>query len=158
MTDQKEITPKNSQITDQSYSDSTFSKNARKLAAVACSDYKSASFDMDEAVTDVRLGLKALNATEGLQEMVANQMLSIHHLQQISAALANASDHNSNRQYYTNSAVKLANCFIQQATLLAKLQGVGGQKIVVEHVEVHQGGQAVVGNINGINPTSKVKK
>jgi hypothetical protein len=32
---------------------------------------------------------------------------------------------------------------------LAKLQGVGGQKIVVERVDVHQGGQAVVGNIQG---------
>lgn len=57
-----------------------------------------------------------------------------------------------------NSAVKLANCFTQQAALLAKLQGVGGQKIVVEHVEVHQCGQAVVGNINGVTPTDKEKK
>lgn len=38
---------------------------------------------------------------------------------------------------------------LQQATLLAKLQGGIGQKIIVEHVDVHQGGQAIVGNIQG---------
>ncbi|KTD31197.1 hypothetical protein Lmor_2804 [Legionella moravica] len=49
----------------------------------------------------------------------------------------------------TNAIVKLANCFVQQTNILAKLQGVGGQKIIVERVDVHQGGQAIVGNIQG---------
>ena len=38
---------------------------------------------------------------------------------------------------------------MQQANTLAKLQGVGGQKIIIERVDVHQGGQAIVGNIQG---------
>ncbi len=53
------------------------------------------------------------------------------------------------KKYCTNTTVKLANCFVQQVNILAKLQGVGGQKIIVERVEVQQGGQAVVGNIQG---------
>ena len=75
----------------------------------------------------------------------------------MTVALANSSGLIDSKQYYTNSASKLTNCFTQQAALLAKLQGVGGQKIVVEHVAVHQGGQAVVGTINGVTPTHKEK-
>jgi len=81
--------------------------------------------------------------------MLAAQMYSIHELQQKIMIYANATDNLELQKYYTNSAIKLANCFVQQANILAKLQGVGGQKIIVERVDVHQGGQAVVGNIHG---------
>ena len=60
---------------------------------------------------------------------------------------AHAVDNHELKQYFTNATVKLANCFVQQANMLAKLQGAGLQKIIVERVEVHQGGQAVVGNV-----------
>lgn len=46
---------------------------------------------------------------------------------------------------------------MQQANLLAKLQGLGSQKITVERIEVHQGGQAIVGNIQG-GRSNKEKK
>ena len=35
-----------------------------------------------------------------------------------------------------------------QAEVLAKLQRGGKQKVVVEHVHVYQGGQAIVGNVH----------
>lgn len=76
-------------------------------------------------------------------------MLSIHQLQQRTIAYANACDDLELKMYCTNTTVKLANCFVQQANILAKLQGVGGQKIIVERVDIHQGGQAIVGNIQG---------
>lgn len=82
--------------------------------------------------------------------MLATQLLSIHRLQQESMAFANACDSMYSKQYYTNAAIKLSNCFAQQALLLAKLQGVGSQKIIVERVDVHQGGHAIVGSIQGI--------
>ena len=81
--------------------------------------------------------------------MLIAQMLSIHKLQQTSMAFANAAGDLHLQRYYTNAAIKLANCFAQQANVLAKLQGIAGQKIVVEHVDVHSGGQALVGNIHG---------
>jgi hypothetical protein len=102
--------------------------------------------------------MKALKAQGGIQEMLVAQMTSIHLLQQTTIALANTAGFTDSKQYYTNSAIKLSNCFTQQAALLAKLQGIGGQKIVVEHVEVHHGGQAVVGTINGATPINKEEK
>lgn len=118
---------------------------------------KGDNFDVIEAEKDSIAWLEALNAIGGLQEMLAAQMLSIHQLQQISISMANKMLHHNNPNF-TNTAIKLANVFVQQAALLAKLQGAGGQKIIVEHVEVHHGGQAVVGNINGGAPISEEKK
>jgi hypothetical protein len=92
----------------------------------------------------------ALNSQNSLQEMLIAQMTSIHLLQQKTIALANRTGLTDNKQYLINSSIKLAHCFTQQAALLAKLQGIGSQKITVEHVEVHHGGQAIVGSIQGV--------
>ena len=90
--------------------------------------------------------------------MLAAQMLSIHRLQQFSMARALLTPNTDIEQYLTNTAVKLANCFTQQANLLARLQGCGGQKITIERVHVHQGGQAVVGSMVGSTHTEEVLK
>ena len=119
--------------------------------AVACHDIRSEGFDMDNAKQISHEGLTALGARDGLQSMLVAQMLSVHQLQQRAMVFANGLEDGESKQYYTNTTIKLANCFVQQANMLAKLQGVGGQKIIVERVDVHQGGQAVVGTINTSN-------
>jgi putative DNA primase/helicase len=43
---------------------------------------------------------------------------------------------------------KLSNTFIQQLTLLQKLQGQSQQKVVVEHLHINKGAQAIVGQVN----------
>jgi hypothetical protein len=45
-------------------------------------------------------------------------------------------------------AVKLLRTFTLQAETLAKLRRGGGQTVRVEHVHVHAGGQAIVGNVS----------
>lgn len=107
------------------------------------------TFDRKVAIDESEDNLVALDAQGALQEMLAAQMTSIHLLQQRNLALAIKSINISHMQAYTNSAVKLANCFTQQASLLAKLQGKGGQKITIEKVIVNEGAQAAVGIING---------
>ena len=132
-----------------------FTKRITGLNALTLSNNDT---DIEKALNDSQNGLKTLKASGGLQEMLAAQMLSIHRLQQLSSAMANQPDQIASKQYFTNAAVKLANAFVQQANLLSRLQGNGGQKIIVEHVEVHNGGQAVVGNINGGTPTDRIEK
>ncbi|RUR08565.1 hypothetical protein ELY14_11185 [Legionella septentrionalis] len=117
--------------------------------AIATNNIKAENFNMEQAKQKSIDAMEALDATGGLQSMLSAQMLSIHELQQRTMTYANASSNLELQKYYTNTAIKLANCFTQQANILAKLQGVGGQKIIVERVDVHQGGQAVVGNIQG---------
>ncbi|CZG11155.1 hypothetical protein SC738_01545 [Legionella pneumophila serogroup 1] len=126
-----------------------FNKHIIHKNAIATNDIRSENFDLDKAKERSRETLTALNAQDGLQAMLVSQMISIHELQQTTMAFANGCSAFELKKYYTNSAIKLTNCFTQQASVLAKLQGVGGQKIIVERVDVHQGGQAIVGNIQG---------
>lgn len=117
--------------------------------ATANNNINTEAFDMNKAKQKSNDALTALGVNDSLQTMLAAQMLSIHELQQRTMVYAHAVDNCELKKYYTNATIKLANCFVQQANMLAKLQGVGWQKIIVERVEVHQGGQAVVGNIQG---------
>lgn len=126
-----------------------FTRNIIHEATLASNNISSEKFDLKKAKSLCAEGITALGAQNGLESMLAAQMLSVHQLQQRSMAYANVSDSLGLKTYYTNAAIKLANCFVQQANMLAKLRGVGGQKIIVERVDVHQGGQAVVGNIQG---------
>ncbi|AOW59545.1 hypothetical protein QHW22_14490 [Legionella pneumophila] len=126
-----------------------FNKHLIHKNAIATNDIRSENFDLDKARDRSNEALIALNAQDGLQAMLVSQMISIHELQQTTMAFANGCSALELKKFYTNSAIKLSNCFTQQANILAKLQGVGGQKIIVERVDVHQGGQAIVGNIQG---------
>lgn len=125
-----------------------FIKRIIQTNAMASSDIKNYNFDIEHAKQKSTHALIAMGATEGLQSMLAAQILSIHELQQKTITYATACNNLELKKYYTNSAVKLSNCFTQQANALARLQGLGGQKIIVERVDVYQGGQAVVGDIN----------
>lgn len=118
-------------------------------SALACEDIHGKNFDLGKSVKHAQGGIAALNTIDGLKIMLAAQMLSIHQLQQQSMVLVNGIDNMTSKQYYTNTAIKLSNCFVQQASLLAKLQGAVGQTMMVGRVDVHEGGQAVVGNIHG---------
>ena len=49
---------------------------------------------------------------------------------------------------YSNRAYKLMNLFLKQVETLEKYRGKAAQqKVIVEHVHIHEGGQAVVGHI-----------
>lgn len=78
-----------------------------------------------------------LNPTTEIEQMLAAQMLTIHHLQQTTIATLNKTDHFRSKEYYLNAAIKLTNAFSQQAGLLAKLQGKAGQKNTIEQVNIH---------------------
>ncbi len=125
-----------------------FKNKVLRHNALACSNRD----ELINALAESENDMKALNAQTSLQEMLIAQMTSIHLLQQKTITLANRTGIFDTKQYLVNSSIKLANCFTQQAALLAKLQGISGQKITVEYVEVHNGGQAIVGNIQGGYP------
>jgi hypothetical protein len=57
-------------------------------------------------------------------------------------------------QVQTNGslATKLLRTFTAQIEALQRYRGKGQQKVTVEHVHVHSGGQAIVGTVNGSAP------
>jgi hypothetical protein len=87
-----------------------------------------------------------------MQALLAAQMISVHHAALSSLARA-ASQFVSgdDREASTRTSIRLLRTFMKQTETMAKLKGTSGQqKIVVEHVDVHAGAQAVVGGVNTI--------
>ncbi len=135
-----------------------FTQRIVRDCVVACSlDISDRNADLDKAQSACEIGLTALGAKNGLQQMLAAQMLSIHQFQQMAMCMASNEKYSESKKYYTNTAIKLSNAFVQQANLLAKLQGDSGQKFIVERVEISNGGQAVIGTVNGGAPADKGK-
>jgi hypothetical protein len=81
------------------------------------------------------------------QAMLAAQMIAVHELQQHHTCYAKQAKHPRLRSLHTKDAAKLANVFLKQLQTFEKMQGKGEQKIMVEHVSVHPGAQAVVGSV-----------
>lgn len=87
---------------------------------------------------------------KGLQEhLLSTQLLGIHDLQQKLLSYASRTmSYPEENQYYINAVTKLSNVFVSQVTLLQKLQGQSQQKVTVEHLHIHGGAQAIVGQVN----------
>ena len=137
--------------TKRSVQDKFMSSIVHSNALATSNNFKNDDFDLDGAKSKSKMSLTALDVDGGLQAMLASQMLAINKLQHTCMAVANNLTHSDESRYYTNTAIKLANTFVQQAALLAKLQGGGGQKIIVERVNISNGGQAVIGTVSAPN-------
>lgn len=104
---------------------------------------------LEAATQAVKILATSLGAKGLLQNMLATQLLGIHELQQKLVPYASRSAHSPEKnQYFINAITKLSNSFVQQVSLLQKLQGQSQQKMVVEHLHINQGGKAIVGQIN----------
>lgn len=74
--------------------------------APATHDIRSEKFDLERAKTKKqKMHCQQWGANDGLQAMLAAQMLPIHELQQRTIAYANASDNLELKKYCTNTTV-----------------------------------------------------
>jgi len=86
------------------------------------------------------------NATEA---MLANQMLAVNDAALMFVSQATLVETSSQqRDDNTERACKFLALYIQQVDAMQRLKGKAGrQKVTVEHVNVHAGGQAIVGTV-----------
>ena len=82
-----------------------------------------------------------------IEAALASQMAATHSLAMVLVGRARLNDDARAMEANGNLGIKLLRTFIMQAEMLAKLRRGGGQTVRVEHVHVHAGGQAVVGNV-----------
>lgn len=123
------------------------------LSNLSEDDREKKEFDLGQAVKKLS---NSLGAQGLLQNMLAVQMLGVHELQQKLMLYANKSLHDPQYgQYYLNAITKLSNVFIQQVNTLQKLQSGCQQKVVVEHLHINEGGQAIVGQVNTRSPKQR---
>ena len=92
-------------------------------------------------------GLQPTNATEAL---LAVQMVAVHHAALM--FLNRATSQTQGREANVLQVTRLMRLFNEQLQAMSKLKGKAGQqKVTVEHVHVHKGGQAIVGAVSTAN-------
>ncbi|HUU17685.1 MAG TPA: hypothetical protein VMW72_11085 [Sedimentisphaerales bacterium] len=91
-------------------------------------------------------GIKPQDEIEG---MLAVQMVGVHNLamETLKRAIL-VGQTGKGKELNVNQATKMLRTFIAQIDVLKKYRTGGQQKMIVEHVHVNEGGQAIVGTIN----------
>jgi hypothetical protein len=112
--------------------------------------------DPDRKIQSALATLVSLKPENELEGMLLGQMIACNHAAMECfrrAMIPNQSD--VGRQQNLSFAGKLSRTYALHMETLDKHRGKGQQKVTVEHVHVHQGGQAIVGNVQtgaGVQP------
>jgi hypothetical protein len=93
--------------------------------------------------------LIGINPQDEIEGMLAVQMIGVHNLAMEMLERAMLKDQPTKGvNEIINRITKLTRTFTAQMEALNKHRGKGQQRMVVEHVHVHKGGQAIVGNVD----------
>jgi len=129
---------------DQNLVDSLALQRIRNLSWLTFSDDpETADLAMIEAV---RL-YESLEPQDGIEAMLSAQMVGSHLAVMSLFERANRSKNLDATLKYMKGASQFQGQFLKQVTMLDKHRGRNPQKVVVEHVNVEAGGQAIVGHV-----------
>ena len=90
---------------------------------------------------------KAIVPKDEVEAMLAAQMAAIHVATMTFARRLNCVENIPQQDSAERALNKLARTFASQIEALNRHRGKGQQKVTVEHVHVHEGGQAIVGHL-----------
>ena len=102
----------------------------------------------EEDVNGVLAAVHGIRANDEIEAMLAVQMVATHFAATRALRRLKGSDMVSQQDSNGNLAVKLLRTFAAQTEALQRYRGKGQQKVTVEHVHVHTGGQAIVGSVS----------
>jgi hypothetical protein len=98
-------------------------------------------------INQVLAAVTGIGAKDEIEGMLATQMVATHAAAITTLGLVKDSKTLIERDRHGSLAVKLLRTFALQVEALQRYRGKGQQKVTVEHVHVHAGGQAIVGAI-----------
>jgi peptidyl-tRNA hydrolase len=102
----------------------------------------------DATILDAMDSLRAIEPRDNFERMLGAQMVACHHAAMECFRLAmNPNQTFSGRDMSLKHAVKLMAAHARHLETLNKHRGKGQQRVIVEHVNVEAGGQAIVGNV-----------
>lgn len=101
-----------------------------------------------ELIPKFTLLLKGIAPKDQIEGMLAIQMIGTHYATMKALSRANTVNNIELSTACLNSASKLARTYTMQMEALNRHRGKGQQKMTVEHVHVHSGGQAIVGSVS----------
>ncbi len=93
--------------------------------------------------------IHGIQPRDELEAMLASQMVALHSLAMRKASQAAAEKQTfPDREHNARHVAKLMRVFCAQVEALQRYRGKGEQRMTVEHVHVHPGAQAVVGQVS----------
>jgi hypothetical protein len=108
--------------------------------------------DNESLVTATNLAMAILNGIkpqDEIEAMLAVQMIGVHNMAMATLARGMIKDQTfAGRQANADQATKMLRTYVAQMEALKKYRTGGQQKMIVEHVNVNEGGQAIVGTVN----------
>ena len=84
---------------------------------------------------------------DATERMLAVQMAATHASLMLASAKMNDAETLQQHEIYERSFNRMARTFTAQVEALRKHRNGGQSKVIVEHVTVNEGGQAIVGNV-----------
>jgi hypothetical protein len=99
--------------------------------------------------------IKGVKPQDQLETMLAAQMAAVHNATMTYARRLSLADTLMEADAAERSFNKLARTFTTQMEALKRYRNGGEQKVTVQHVNVEDGGQAIVGNVQGGGGLSK---
>jgi len=102
----------------------------------------------EQHMNGVLAAMYGIAPRDEIEGMLASQMVATHVASIKALRRMKNSDNIQQQDSNGNIAIKLMRTFTQQIEALSRYRGKGQQKMTVEHVHIHAGGQAIVGNVN----------
>ncbi len=102
----------------------------------------------EQDVNGALAAVHGVRANDEIEAMLAVQMVATHFAATRALRRLKGSDTIPQQDSNGNLAVKLMRTFAAQTEALQRYRGKGQQKVTVEHVHVHTGGQAIVGSVS----------
>ncbi|MHC4457706.1 MAG: hypothetical protein ACYS0I_11600 [Planctomycetota bacterium] len=93
--------------------------------------------------------LSGIQPQDELEAMLAAQMIGVHNMAMETLKRAILGEQTfEGKQVNVNQATKMLRTYIAQMEAIKKYRTGGQQKMIVEHVHVNEGGQAIVGTVH----------
>lgn len=105
---------------------------------------------LDEQANEVCAAMIDLAPRDAFEGLLISQMLAVYAQSMECMRIATIDDNKSHPDRFsqlTNQSVKLMRTYVAQIEALKKYRTGGQQKMIVEHIHVNEGGQAVIGNV-----------
>ena len=107
-------------------------------------DGKADAHTMNEMMAQIA----GIEPRDSIEAMLATQMVAVHRATIIAARQLRGSQTISQQDSNSNMLNKLTRTFAAQVETLKRHRSRGDQKVIVEHVTVNDGGQAIVGQVS----------
>lgn len=101
----------------------------------------------EEGIAATALRIADIAPADPIEEMLATQMLALHNASLDCTRRAYLADFEDVRRDNLNMGCKASRAFVALVEALDRHRRGGEQKVTVEHVHVHAGGQAIVGAV-----------